>query len=352
MDKNPPKIWLLASPHTGDNTQLIALADNLGWPYDIKKLSYRDSHAFSRFLPNSLRGLTNVSRAELAPPYPNLIIGAGQPTEPIALWIKQNAPYKTRVVYMGTPWANLENFDLVITTPQYQVPKRENVLHIDLPLHKVEPKKLRAAANFWEPKLKHLPKPWTAVLMGGASGPYTFNEAAAKRLAQLAQQNRGSLLITTSARTPEFTAAALKNSLTAPHYFHQSNNDSSENPFFGFLALADQFIVTADSISMLSEACATGKPVQMFDTEQGRFAMHDDSRKIYWCGRNLNTTIFRIAMRVAPKRWSRDLRIVHRQLLASGQATWLGDAAPTRNAKLATSALELATSRVKALFDL
>ena len=32
-----------------------------------------------------------------------------------------------------------------------------------------------------------------------------------------------------------------------------------------FLALADSFIVTSDSASMLAEACAAGKPVAMFD---------------------------------------------------------------------------------------
>ena len=352
MQKNPPKIWLLASPHTGDNTQLLALAENLGWPYEIMKLSYRKLHAFSRFLPHSLRGLTDEARAQLAAPYPDLILGAGQPTEPIALWIKQNAQHKTRLVYLGTPWTKLDSFDLVITTPQYQLPERANVLHIDLPLHKVEPEKLKAAADHWRPKLKHLARPWTAVLVGGASGPYTFNEAAAMRLAQQAQRNGGSFLITTSARTPELTVAALKNSLTAPHYFHAWNNHSAENPFFGFLALADQFIVSADSISMLSEACATGKLVHMFDTEQGSFAMRDASPKIKWLGRTLNTTIFRIAMRVAPKRWSRDLRIVHKQLLNSGHATWLGDTPVPANTKPASSALEMATSRVKTLFDL
>ena len=103
---------------------------------------------------------------------------------------------------------------------------------------------------------------------------------------------------------------------------------------------------------MLAEACATGKPIKMFDTEQGHFAMRDDNNKIYWRGRTLTTTIFRIAMRVAPTRWSRDLRIVHQQLLGSGQAHWIGDATPPQNATPTTSALELATSRIKSLFEI
>jgi mitochondrial fission protein ELM1 len=36
---------------------------------------------------------------------------------------------------------------------------------------------------------------------------------------------------------------------------------AGENPYFGMLALADAIIVTADSVSMVSEAVATAAPV-------------------------------------------------------------------------------------------
>jgi mitochondrial fission protein ELM1 len=42
-----------------------------------------------------------------------------------------------------------------------------------------------------------------------------------------------------------------------------------ENPYFAFLALADAFLVTADSVSMISEAAATGKPVHILDLDGG-----------------------------------------------------------------------------------
>ena len=42
-----------------------------------------------------------------------------------------------------------------------------------------------------------------------------------------------------------------------------------ENPYFGYLAIADAFIVTFRSMSMLTEACSTGKPVHMFDLDTG-----------------------------------------------------------------------------------
>ena len=41
------------------------------------------------------------------------------------------------------------------------------------------------------------------------------------------------------------------------------------NPYFGYLAHADQIVATCDSVSMVSEACATGKPVYVYDLPGG-----------------------------------------------------------------------------------
>lgn len=348
-----PKVWLLASPHTGDNTQLKALADQLRWPYEIKNLNYRSGQTLARLsLGATLLGLTSQARAQIIPPFPDLILSAGRPTEAVALWIKKYGNPHVKLVTVGTPWASLDHFDLVITTPQYGLPNHPHVLHNQLPMHTINTENLAAAAKIWQAKLAHLPRPWTSVLVGGASGPYTLKPEAAMQLAAQADALGGSLLVSTSARTPLDVAKTLRNELISPHYFHQWSRSSNENPFHGFLALADQFIVTADSISMLSEACATGKPVLLFDTESGPYAMKDKGGKIAWLGQNLSTTAFRFAMRLGPPRWSRDLRVVHQQLIAAGRANWIGEKLPQAKSIGEGQDLMRATTRVRALFDL
>src|SRR5690606_38571034 len=42
------------------------------------------------------------------------------------------------------------------------------------------------------------------------------------------------------------------------------------NPYAGFLGWADRLVVTPDSVNMLSEACATGKPVLTYVHEPVR----------------------------------------------------------------------------------
>ncbi len=71
-------------------------------------------------------------------------------------------------------------------------------------------------------------------------------------------------MITTSRRTPEFAQKAFK-ALAAHHdniWLHSNERTGhAPNPYFAFLGGADIILVTQDSTNMLTEACATGKPV-------------------------------------------------------------------------------------------
>ena len=165
----------------------------------------------------------------------------------------------------------------------------------------------------------------------------------------MANRSGGSLLVTTSARTPLSSWKAFKESLDAPAHCYDWAPDPDTNPYYGYLALADEFIVTADSISMLSEACATGKPVHMFDLGTGSQAMRPQAE----AGDNdlrLSGLLYRGLMRWGHQRLSRDISLVHERLLHEGRATWLGEAAPA-GAVSQLQDLDRAVARVKALFD-
>jgi len=52
--------------------------------------------------------------------------------------------------------------------------------------------------------------------------------------------------------------------ITVPHRAWAYGQKDRSNPYLEFLASADEVIVTGDSVSMLADALATGKPVQVF----------------------------------------------------------------------------------------
>jgi len=70
---------------------------------------------------------------------------------------------------------------------------------------------------------------------------------------------------------------------------------------------------------MLSEACATGKPVQMFDLGGMRGGDFGD------VDFRLGGILYRALMRWCWQPLSRDITLVHSQLRAAGRAMWLDE---------------------------
>jgi len=224
--KAPSQTWVLAGYKAGDNAQLMALVHALGWPFEVKHLAYRRTELTTNLLLRvTLAGVVKSRSFPLAPPWPELVLTAGRRNEPVARWIKAKSGGRTRLVHLGRPWAPVERFDLVITTPQYFVPEARNVLTIGMPLHGITPEVLQSAASQWEPRLAHFPRPRIAVLVGGSSPPYRFGVKEAAELGRLleakAAATKGSLLVTTSARTDRRAATALQAELCGPHWVHR-----------------------------------------------------------------------------------------------------------------------------------
>ncbi len=109
------------------------------------------------------------------------------------------------------------------------------------------------------------------MLIGGTNRVYRLTlrrlGEIAEALAAIVQSSGGSLLLTPSRRTGAAGLALLRQRLAGCSAVIWDG--SGENPYFAYLALADALLVTADSVSMISEAAATGKPVHILDLDGG-----------------------------------------------------------------------------------
>ncbi len=345
-----PVVWLIDAYRAGERGQVRALVDALGWPTETRQLDYRKWVVMPHVLGRaSLRGITARSRAGLQPPWPDLVISSGVRNEPVCRWIRARSGGRTRYVHVGRPWGPLAGFDLVITTPQYRVPEHPAVLHNQLTLHGLTPERLAQARGAWVGAFADLPEPRIAVLAGGDSGPFTLGPRAAARLAREASRaaaaSGGSLMVTTSSRTRESAVRALQSGLDAPHRLYRWRPGDTTNPYLGILAWADRLIVTGDSIAMLSEACATGNPVAMFDLGGMRRGVREpvDFR--------LGAILYRALLRWGWGPLSRDITQVHHALRESGRAVWLGEPEPDElPGSHGDSDLERAVRAVQRLF--
>jgi hypothetical protein len=164
----------------------------------------------------------------------------------------------------------VSNFDLV-APPRHDHLKGDNVVETRGSTHRVTPRRLVAGANKIRDDLAHLPRPLVTVLIGGNNKCYTITPTTIQKLADqlrnLTQEHGVGLAVTTSRRTGEENERMLREALTdVPAVIWDGKGD---NPYFGYLGLADAFIVTSDSVNMLSEAASTGKPIHVVDLEGG-----------------------------------------------------------------------------------
>lgn len=255
-----PFVWLMLGNRLGDNNQLFALAEALDLPFEAKSLAYNQLRKIRFLRGPTLISLTPDARKLIAPPWPALIIGIGYGSVPIARYVRQQAGGHTRLVQIGNPRSSIADLDLVITTPQYarRRPAR-NILSLPFPIG--NPAVAIAPTPEEDAWLLNFPSPRRLVAVGGATHNWKIDEAALGRAVQLAGERSradgGSLIVVTSPRTSRSTVGGLASLLNGErqvlvHDFPR---------FAALLANCDEFYVTADSVSMLSEAILTGKPV-------------------------------------------------------------------------------------------
>ena len=277
----PLRIWVLADDRAGNVAQGLGVAEALGRPFETKDIRYSP---LAR-LPNALQGATRLgvtpeTRLALTPPWPDVVIAAGRRTAPVGRWIKRQNPNAFLVQIMNPGRVGADEFDFVaIPAHDCELPSGDapNVMRTTGAPHRVTPVRLAAARDVWTPRFANLPRPLMALIVGGATNRKPFPMPLATKLgkdaAKMAKEAGGSVLLTTSRRTGADAEQALLAAIPEPRFVFTWGN-TGENPYMGFLALADAIIVTGDSVSMCSEACATSAPVYIFSPDDMVAAKH------------------------------------------------------------------------------
>ncbi|XP_057513576.1 mitochondrial fission protein ELM1-like isoform X2 [Actinidia eriantha] len=230
---------------------------------------------------------------------PLLVVASGRDTISVSSSIKRLAPDKVFVVQVQHPRSKLNRFNLVITprhdyyplTPQGQAqipwflrrwitPREPPDKHVVLTLgalHQADSTALQVAASAWHDELAPLLKPLLVVNIGGPTSHCEYGADLAKQLTDSLQNvlwSCGSLRISLSRRTPKKVSDILVKELNDHPKVYIWDGKGS-NPHLGHLAWADAFVITADSVSMLSEACSTGKPVYVIGAERCTWKFQD-----------------------------------------------------------------------------
>jgi uncharacterized protein len=354
-----PRVWLLLDDRPGHTTQTVGLAEALGWPYETKELKFTALNRLSnRLLGASRLSLDRKQSAELAPPWPDLVIAMGRRNAPIARWIKRRSGGRTQLVQLGRKAANVAaDFDLAVTCTHFQLPPHPKRIDLLLPPTQVTSARLAQAAERWAGLFGEATRPRVALLVGGTTAHHRLTPETAARMAgevqAFARSLGGSLTCVTSRRSGTAVEAALKQGAPGAE-MHFWRRGERENPYLGYLALADILVVTGESESMLAEAADAAKPLYIYPVPakpegwRSRLAgkvlaasRGQDGLVARWC-----TWLVQHGLVVPP----RDLGVLHRGMVDAGVAHRFGEAKADGGAPPATRFAELA-ARVRRLVE-
>lgn len=198
---------------------------------------------------------------------PRLLLAGGNRSAAAALWLR--ARLGCPVVQVMRPLMPLKLvaplFDTLVIPHHDLPPALPNVLPVLGVPHPVSPLALAQARAAWGERLAHLPRPRIALLVGGAArAPELAPQPAhalATRVARLAQAQGGSVLAITTQRTGREAEDALAAGLGPCLHLLYRADDPGPDPYLGCLGIADAVVVTAGSLDLISEACATSVPV-------------------------------------------------------------------------------------------
>ena len=359
-----PRVWLVIGDKLGDNAQIEIIAEALEWPIERKRLQFLEPYIYGKpkFKP-SLYHIDLERSDTLEPPWPDLVLTVGRRPSMAALWIRKQSGNRTKVVIVGRPKRMMDEFALAIATPQYRLPNRPNVFHLKMPLMRPDESKVAAAAEVWRERFSSLPRPLTALLVGGPTKPFVFDGEVAGDLvssvSRVIERDRGTLYVTTSRRTPPEVVEALEGGLPKDSRFYRWAPDASENPYLALLGQADRFIVTGDSISMMVEVARLGKPVAIFPLpvrsglatwirECLASLLHSPAGS---SGRGvmgwLGDTLYDLNL----VSYSRDFSLLHDRFIEGGLAVRLGDPFPPPGQKMPDDVSEVAARIKQAMGD-
>jgi mitochondrial fission protein ELM1 len=265
-----PAVWVLHDGKAGMASQAIGLAEATGFSFIEKPLAVRFpwTHLPPHLWLLPFRAVRNAG-AGLMPPWPDLVIACGRMAALPALAIRRVNGGRSLAAQIQDPGIGHRDFDLLVV-PEHDRLRGRRVFVTRGAVHRVTAARL-AAARCRFAALTAMPRPIVSVLIGGSTRVHRLHlqrlGEIADALAGILRRDGGSLLVTTSRRTGEAGLVLLREKLA--HLSAAIWDGTGENPYFAYLAFADALLVTADSISMVSEAAATGKPVHIAELDGG-----------------------------------------------------------------------------------
>ncbi len=260
-----PAVWVISDGAAGNERQALSLADAMCLSAHVIRLQPRAPWRWfaPRLTAGARLGFPAALRRELQAPWPLMAIGCGRQAALLTRGLREWSEGATFTLQILDPRIGAQHFDLVVA-PRHDALHAGNVIQTLGALNPIDDAWLAHAAGQFT-ALAQLPRPRTVLLAGGPRRGLALDdawlEALIAQIERWRERDGGSLLISTSRRTPSAWRERLRGAFRNGCTCFWGGAEDGANPYASYLALADRIVVTPDSVNMLSEACAVGVPV-------------------------------------------------------------------------------------------
>ncbi|MFA5038249.1 MAG: ELM1/GtrOC1 family putative glycosyltransferase [Candidatus Omnitrophota bacterium] len=289
------RVLILSDGKAGHVKQSVSLAEvlkDLGWTIQTRvvEVPFRNSFArrflaFSTLLFGPRLGrrllpfcVSRETHRALTGPAVDIVVSAGSSLAAVNLAVSCENDAKS-VCIMKPGVLRCSRFDAAVIPEHDRLScKGKNILSVEGSVTSVAPEDLKK--DFEELKrqrpalggvIDH-PGPRIGVLIGGDSRHYALEtsmmESLSRQLKKVLDETNGLLLMTTSRRTPPEAVEVIRREWSQDQRCRLLVIASADNPagaVGGLLYACDIVIVSGESISMVSEAVASGKQVLVFE---------------------------------------------------------------------------------------
>jgi uncharacterized protein len=251
------RVWVVSEISAGTLNQALGVAERLS-PEPVVKIIRQE---------RGLRRLLFPFRQDRREAEPDIVVSCGRISERFVKTIKAAFGGRPFAVHLQRPAPETDCYGMIFVGQQGWVAELDGQSRFKPMLgvpNRIRAERLSidriAARAKWAPNNQKV----VALLVGGANKAFAFDQTTTEHLAEAVLQlvSQGwKVLATMSRRTPSHVGARLQK---IKHKRFCLWDFEGSNPYHGYLAAADAFVVTQDSIAMTSEAAVSGKPVYIF----------------------------------------------------------------------------------------
>ena len=250
------KAILLTQGMHGMVSQVEGLAKALGLSYKHQTVKLK---SFWNLIPPKFSPISENLIQDKFVCDSKIIISCGRKSVIPSIALKKRLGKEIFTIHIQNPKVSLKHFDLIVS-PEHDNLKGDNVISTTGAIHYLTKKEIKENSNYLG--LEREKKKLVAFIIGGPNKYYAYSEKVIhqtfNKVKTLFTPDKYRIVVIPSYRTP---ANVIKKAYNTFNFNHHVVKEVDKKAYLSALANSDYVVVTCDSISMISEAAITGKPV-------------------------------------------------------------------------------------------